>query len=263
MSYLALKHLHIATSAINVFFANTRPRGTLTPLRINLEADEADLRLGAATITDLTWKQELDLYACTECGRCQAACPAWNTGKPLSPKLLVMDLRDHLLEQGPKILDARRAGAEIDPIPLVPEIVDEEVVWSCTTCGACMQECPVDIEHVDTIVDLRRYLALSEGALPGTAGNSLQNMQRAGNPWGLSPADRLAWTEGLDVPRLAEGEEVEYLYWVGCSASYDRRNQAIARAVVKVLRAAGVSFAVMAEEKCNGDAARRLGEEYT
>jgi Fe-S oxidoreductase len=123
--------------------------------------------------------------------------------------------------------------------------------------------CPAFIEIVDTIVDLRRFLALSEGALPGTAGNSLQNMQRAGNPWGLSPADRLAWTEGLDVPRLAEGQEVEYLYWVGCSASYDRRNQAIARAVVKVLRAAGVSFAVMAEEKCNGDAARRLGEEYT
>src|SRR5262249_30238499 len=123
--------------------------------------------------------------------------------------------------------------------------------------------CPAFIEIVDTIVDLRRYLSLSEGALPGTAGTSLQNMQRAGNPWGLAAADRLAWAEGLDVPRLKEGQEVEYLYCVGCSASYDRSNQAIARAVVKVLKAAGVSFAVMPEEKCNGDAARRLGEEYT
>jgi Fe-S oxidoreductase len=127
---------------------------------------------------------------------------------------------------------------------------------------ACVEACPAFIDIVDTIVDLRRYLALSEGALPGTAGMSLQNMQRAGNPWGLAPADRLAWAEGLDVPRLQEGQEVEYLYWVGCSASYDRRNQSIARAVVKVLRAGGVSFAVMPGERCSGDAARRLGEEY-
>jgi Fe-S oxidoreductase len=135
-------------------------------------------------------------------------------------------------------------------------------LWACTTCMACVEACPAFIDIVDTIVDLRRYLALSEGALPGTAGASLQNMQRAGNPWGLAPGDRFAWAEGLEVPRLVEGQEVEYLYWVGCSAAYDRRNQAIARAVVRVLRAAGVSFAVMAEEKCTGDAARRLGEEY-
>ena len=131
------KHLHIATSAINVYFASTRPRGTLTPLRIDLESAEADdVHLGAAAITDLTWKQTLDLYACTECGRCQGACPAWNTGKPLSPKLLVMNLRDHLFERGPQILEARAAGTELEPVPLVPEIVDEEVLWACTTCGA-------------------------------------------------------------------------------------------------------------------------------
>jgi Fe-S oxidoreductase len=142
------------------------------------------------------------------------------------------------------------------------ETIPPEELWACTTCMACVEACPAFIDIVDTIVDLRRYLSLSEGALPGTAGTSLQNMQRAGNPWGLPAADRLAWAEGLDVPRLREGQEVEYLYWVGCSASYDRRNQNIARAVVKILKAAGVSFAVLAEEKCNGDAARRLGEEY-
>ena len=258
------KHLHIATSAINVFFASTRPRGTLTPLRIDLEAAEGDMHLGAATITDLSWKQELDLYACTECGRCQAACPAWNTGKPLSPKLLVMDLRDHLFEQGPKILEARKAGQELEPIAIVPDVIDEEVVWACTTCGACMQECPVDIEHVDTIVDLRRNLVMAESRFPTEAGTLLRNLEGAGNPWGMPQAQRADWAEGMDVRVVAEGDRApEYLYWVGCAGSFDDRAKAISRAVVKLLQRAGVSFAILGpREMCTGDPARRIGNEY-
>jgi Fe-S oxidoreductase len=260
------KHLHIATSAINVFFANTRPRGTLTPLRIDLESAESeDVHLGAATLTDLTWKESLDLYACTECGRCQSACPAWNTGKPLSPKLLIMNLRDHLFEEGPRVLAARRGGAEpVEPTPLVPDVVDDEVVWACTTCGACMQECPVDIEHVDTIVDLRRNLVMAESRFPAEAGALLRNLEGTSNPWGLPQGTRADWAEGREVRVVAEGERApEYLYWVGCAGSFDDRAKAISRAVVDVLQRAGVSFAILGpRELCTGDPARRIGNEY-
>jgi Fe-S oxidoreductase len=258
------KHLHIATSAFNVFFASTRPRGRLTPLRIDLETADGEVHLGAATVTDLTWKEALDLYACTECGRCQGVCPAWNTGKPLSPKLLIMNLRDHLFEQGPRLLEARRSGEAIEPVPLVPEVVDDEVVWACTTCGACMQECPVDIEHVDTIVDLRRNLVMAESRFPAEAGTLLRNLESAGNPWGMPQAQRADWAKDLDVRVVGEGERApEYLYWVGCAGSFDDRAKAISRAVVQVLRRAGVSFAILGpRESCTGDPARRLGNEY-
>jgi Fe-S oxidoreductase len=258
------KHLHIATSAINVFFGSTKPRGYLTPLRIDLEAASEDVTLGAATLTDLTWKESLDLYSCTECGRCQSACPAWNTGKPLSPKLLIMNLRDHLLEEGPRVLEARRAGEEATLTPLVPEVIDEEVVWACTTCGACMQECPVDIEHVDTIVDLRRNLVMAESRFPQEAAALLRNLEGPGNPWGLPQAERAAWADGLDVRVIGEGERApEYLYWVGCAGSFDDRAKAISRAVVEVLRRAEVSFAILGpRELCTGDPARRMGNEY-
>jgi Fe-S oxidoreductase len=258
------KHLHIATSAINVWLANTRPRGTLAPLRIDLEAAEGDVHLGAATISDLTRKEALDLYACTECGRCQAACPAWNTGKPLSPKLLVMNLRDHLFEQGPLLLEASREAAEVEPVPLVPEVVDEEVVWACTTCGACMQECPVDIEHVDTIVDLRRNLVMAESRFPPEAGAMLRNLENSNNPWGLPQASRADWADGLGVRVVEEGERApEYLYWVGCAGSFDDRAKEISRSVVRLLERARVSFAILGpRELCTGDPARRIGNEY-
>jgi Fe-S oxidoreductase len=257
------KHLHILTSAINVFFGSTKPRGRLTPLRIDLEAAQAeDVVLGAGTLPDLTWKETLDLYACTECGRCQSVCPAWNTGKPLSPKLLVMDLRDHLLAEGPRLLEA---GAETAAAtPLVPDVVDDEVIWACTTCGACMQECPVDIEHVDTIVDLRRNLVMAESRFPQEAGALLRNLEGAGNPWGVPQATRAEWADGLGVRVIAEGERApELLYWVGCAGSFDDRARQISRAVVQVLRRAGVSFAVLGpRERCTGDPARRMGSEY-
>ena len=259
------KHLHIATSFLNVFFSSTKPRGTLTPLPISLEALEAgEQSLGAATIVDLTRKELLDLYACTECGRCQSACPAWNTGKPLSPKLLVMDLRDQLFAEGPAILAARARGETSDATTLVPQVVDEEVVWACTTCGACMQECPVDIEHVDTIVDLRRNLVMGESRFPQEAGALLRNLENTSNPWGMPQAQRAAWADGLGVRVLAEGEDPpEVLYWVGCAGSFDDRAKKIAQALARVLATVGVSFAVLGpRELCTGDPARRMGNEY-
>jgi Fe-S oxidoreductase/nitrate reductase gamma subunit len=235
---------HLLTTPLNIFFAKLGPRGEIPKIE-NLEEAES---LGISRLEEFSWKRRLDFDACVECGRCQEACPAYLSGTPLSPKRIIVTLKRHM------------HGAL--PGPIHGALIGADELWACTTCMACVQECPAFIDIVDTIVDLRRYLTLSEGALPSTAPQSLQNIQRAGNPWGLAPGERLAWAQGLEVPRLEPGREVEYLYWVGCSASYDRRNQAIARAVVKILNAAGVSFAVMAEERCHGEVARRLGEEY-
>src|SRR3989440_7735722 len=221
--------VHLITTPLNIFFAKLTPRGAIAAIP-NIEEAEA---LGVSKLEEFSWKRRLDFDACVECGRCQAACPAYLSGTALSPKRIIVKLKRHL--------HGELAG------PIHGELIKPEELWACTTCMACVQECPAFIDIVDTIIDLRRYLALSEGALPSTAPQSLQNIQRAGNPWGLPAGERLAWAEGLDVPLMEPGKEVEYLYWVGCSASYDRRNQAIARAVVKILKSAGVSFAVMQE----------------
>src|SRR5256712_6953 len=236
--------IHLLTTPLNIFFAKLGPRGEI-PAIANLEEAES---LGVSKLEEFSWKRRLDFDACVECGRCQAVCPAHMAGTALSPKQVIVKLKRHM-------------HGEL-PGPIHGELIRPEELWACTTCMACVEECPAFIDIVDTIIDLRRYLALSEGALPSTAPQSLQNIQRAGNPWGLPAGERLAWAQGLDVPVLEEGMDVEYLYWVGCSASYDRRNQAIARAVVKILKAAGVSFAVLAEERCHAEVARRLGEEY-
>ena len=236
--------VHLITTPLNIFFAKLTPRGEI-PIIANLEEAEA---LGISKLEEFSWKRRLDFDACVECGRCQAACPAYMAGSALSPKRIIVKLKRHL-------------HGEL-PGPIHGELIKSDELWACTTCMACVQECPAFIDIVDTIIDLRRYLTLSEGALPSTAPQSLQNIQRAGNPWGLPAGERLAWARGLDVPVLEEGMDVEYLYWVGCSASYDRRNQAIARAVVKILKTAGVSFAVLAEERCHAEVGRRLGEEY-
>ncbi|MDP9329974.1 MAG: (Fe-S)-binding protein [Actinomycetota bacterium] len=258
------KHLHIFTSAFTVYFSSTAPRGALTPLKIDMEALEAGTQsLGAATISDLTWKGTLDLYACTECGRCQDACPAWATQKPLSPKLLIMDLRDHLFAEGPKLLDAG-ADAGTTPTPLVPNVIEDDVVWACTTCGACVQECPVDIEHIDTIVDLRRNLVMAESSFPPEAASLLRNLESTGNPWGMPQTDRAAWAKDQDVRIWQPGEPApEYLYWVGCAGSFDDRSKNISRAMAKVLGAAGLDFAILGpRESCTGDPARRMGNEF-
>jgi Fe-S oxidoreductase len=254
------KHLHIATAAINVWFGRTRARGRLEPLRFDAE-DEADMRFGTGTVADMTWKQMVDTMSCTECGRCQDVCPAFATGKELSPKLLVMGLRDQLFAEGPRAL----RGDGFEPSPLVPGAVSDDVVWDCVTCGACVHECPVTIEHVDHIVDLRRHLVMVESRFPAEAGTMLRDLERAQNPWGKPQTERADWTEGLDVRVLEPGDSApEVLYWVGCAASFDERARETARSLARLLTAAGVDWAILGpRECCTGDPARRMGNEYT
>ncbi|HEX2090390.1 MAG TPA: (Fe-S)-binding protein [Actinomycetota bacterium] len=257
------KHLHIFVSEINVFFTKTKPRGKIEKLDIDLEAADGDVRLGAGTIEDLSWKQMLDLYSCTECGRCQNQCPAWNTGKPLSPKLLIMNLRDHLFEKGPEILAAKSKGREYEREPLNPNVVEDEVIWDCTTCGACVYECPVDIEHIDHIIDMRRNLVMAESRFPQEAGLLLRNLESSANPWGADQSTRADWAKGLGVRIMEDGQAPEYLYWVGCASSFDDRAKKIAQAVAALLQKAQVPFAILGpRELCNGDPARRIGNEY-
>jgi Fe-S oxidoreductase len=258
------KHLHIITSFFNVFLTKTKPMGKLTPLRIDLEGmGEDGPSLGAATVEDLTQKEILDTFTCTECGRCQNVCPAWNTGKPLSPKLIIMNIRDHVFEHGDRILDDRADGKEPEKVPLNPDVIEDEVVWDCVTCGACMQECPVNIEHVDHIVDMRRNLVMGESRFPQEAGNMLRNIESAKNPWGVPQSSRADWADGLGVRLVEDGQSPEYLYWVGCAASFDDRSKRIAQATAKVMQRAGLPFGILGpRELCNGDPARRMGNEY-
>jgi Fe-S oxidoreductase len=251
------KHLHIVTAAPNVWLSKAGPGGRLEPLRIDLEGPEEDLRFGAAVATDLTRKQTLDLFSCTECGRCQDVCPAWATGKPLSPKLLIMGLRDHVVSASP--------AGEVELQPLVPNAVTDEVVWDCVTCGACVQECPVDIEHVDTIVDLRRHLVMAESRFPNEAGGLLRGIEGAGeNPWNQPASARMDWAAGLDVRVLAPGDPApEVLFWVGCAGAFDERAREATRSTVRLLQAAGIDVAVLGQrESCTGDPARRMGHEF-
>ena len=243
------KHLHILVAAINVFFGRTRARGRLEP--IDFEAPEAQVRFGSSKATDMTWKQMLDTMSCTECGRCQDVCPAYNTGKALSPKLLVMALRDNLL-----------SGATA---PIVPNAVSDDIVWDCVTCGACVRECPVNIEHIDHIVDLRRNLVMVESRFPDEAGTMLRDVDRTSNPWGKPQADRMQWAEGLGVRVVQPGEEApDVLFWVGCAPAFDERARKAAVSTAKLMQQAGVDFAVLGpREACTGDPARRMGDEYT
>jgi Fe-S oxidoreductase len=259
------KHLHIITAAPNVWLAKGRPSGRLQPLRIDLEGPEEDLHLGAAVATDLSRSQTLDLFSCTECGRCQEVCPAWATGKPLSPKLLIMGLRDHVAAgASTPTLTVGDAGV-IELQPLVPNAVTDEVVWDCVTCGACVRECPVDIEHVDTIVDLRRNLVMAESRFPSEAGALLRGVEGPGeNPWGQPASARMEWAEGLDVRVLQPGEPApEVLFWVGCAGAFDERAREATRSTVRLLQAASIDVAVLGtRERCTGDPARRMGHEY-
>ena len=253
------KHLHIFLAAVNVFFGRTKSRGRLEPVDFEVPAEE--VRFGAATVTDLSWKQMVDTLSCTECGRCQDVCPAYNTGKELSPKLLIMALRDRVLADGPKALAS--PGARLQP--LVPNAVTDNVVWDCVTCGACVRECPVGIEHIDHIVDLRRNLVMVESRFPEEAGSMLRDIDRASNPWGRSQGDRAQWAQGLDVRVLQPGEAPpDVLFWVGCAPSFDERAKKSAISTAKLLKEAGVDFAILGpREACTGDPARRMGDEYT
>jgi Fe-S oxidoreductase len=257
------KHLHIITAAPNVYLAKNQPRGYLEPLRIDLEGADTDVRLGASVATDLSRKQVLDLFSCTECGRCQEVCPAWNTGKALSPKLLIMDLRDQVANEAP-LITAGGAGI-VELQPLVPNAVADQVVWDCVTCGACVRECPVDIEHVDTIVDLRRNLVMAESRFPREAEAMLRGVETAENPWGQPASARTDWTASLkDIRLLQPGDPApEVLFWVGCAGAFDERAQRTTQSIARLLTAAGVDYAILGpRERCTGDPARRMGHEY-
>jgi Fe-S oxidoreductase len=281
------KHLHIVVAPMNVLFSR-RPNGLrdLQPMRSNgkvLDFEEADPDtdvFGLGKIEDLTWKAMLDLATCTECGRCQSQCPAWATGKPLSPKMVVLDLRDHAFASAPYLLarsdeareqlpDAAKLEAER---PLVGTadangVMDPDVIWSCTNCGACVNECPVDIEHIDHITGMRRHQVLIESEFPAEASGMLKNLENKGDPWGMGESRRAEWITELDfeVPVVDGpiGDDVEYLFWVGCAGALEDRAKKTTKAIAQLLHTAGVSFAVLGPgETCTGDPARRMGNEF-
>jgi len=259
LNFLPLsKHQHIMAAPFNVFFTNLGPEGRVEYIP-GLEERET---WGVNTIPEFTWKQLLDAATCQECGRCELVCPANFTGKPLSPKKLHLDIKHLMLEEGWKEPGAERKpviGAEVNQIT-------EDEIWSCTTCGACVFECPVMNEHIQKFVDLRRYLTLMEGNLPTEGQTALQNMEKNSNPWGVGFDQRAAWAEGLEIPVYGELEnpaEIEWCFYVGCAGAFDDRNKKIAVSMAKILKAAGVKFAILGiEEQCCGDSARRLGNEY-
>src|SRR3984893_496895 len=256
------KHLHIFLAAVNVFFGRTRARGRLEPIEFEKEgvADE-DVRFGTATVKDMTWKQIVDTMSCTECGRCQDVCPAYATGKALSPKLLIMAIRDQAMAEGPKAL----ADASYSPPPIVPNAVTYGLVSDCGTGGACVRECPLGIEHIDHVIDLRRNLVMVESRFPEEAGTMLRDVDRSSNPWGKPQADRTHWAEGLGVRVLQPGETPpDVLFWVGCAPAFDERARKGAISTAKLLLAAGGDVAILGpREACTGDPARRMGDEYT
>jgi Fe-S oxidoreductase len=268
------KHMHIFTAPLNVFLKRQPkalgPLGTTPDLEKLMEDENAVL--GVGYVEQFNKQQLLQTLACTECGRCQDKCPAWNTGKPLNPKLVITSIRDNMFASADRLIGAQKAGAgsldqEHEPTALVPDVIDPDVLWSCTTCGACVEECPVDIEHVDAIVDMRRYQVLMESSFPSEAGVMLRNIENNGNPWGLGANKRLEWTEDLEfeIPVVTDHipDDVEYLYWVGCAGALDDRARRSTQSIARLLRHAGVKFAILGpQESCTGDPARRLGNEY-
>src|SRR5882757_1833278 len=303
------KHLHIFVAPINVA-AKRLPKGLgpLLPMEsrgkpIDFEDPGEDDIFGRGKIEDFTWKGMLDFATCTECGRCQSQCPAWNTGKPLSPKLVIMDLRDHLFAKAPYLIGGKEApeegsveveghahdghgvpeagfprvtgsGPEQALRPLVGTleaggVIDPDVLWSCTSCGACVEQCPVDIEHVDHIIDMRRYQVMMESEFPSELGVLFKNLEAKGNPWGQNAKDRTNWIDEVDFDVPVYGKDVdsfegyEYLFWVGCAGAYEDRAKKTTKAVAELLAIAGVKYLVLGEgETCNGDSARRSGNEF-
>ncbi|KUL26454.1 (Fe-S)-binding protein [Actinoplanes awajinensis] len=292
---------HRFLAFFNIYFKRSPEKpagsglGALKPMMSNgkpLDFEEADPEkdlFGVAQVEQFTWKGLLDFSTCTECGRCQSQCPAWNTAKPLSPKLMILSLRDHAYAKAPYLLggggkdltgeekatEAQLAHMDVLALaegnrPLIGTaedmgVIDPDVLWSCTTCGACVEQCPVDIEHIDHIVDMRRYQVLIESSFPSEAGVMLRNLENKGNPWGAPQNTREDWTKGLDfeVPKVGEVEDFDYLFWVGCAGAFEDRAKKTTRAVATLLHEAGVKYAILGEgETCTGDPARRIGNEF-
>jgi Fe-S oxidoreductase len=310
------KHLHIGLAPVNVTFKRLpNALGPLLPMEshgkyIDFEDPDEDAVFGRGKIEDFTWKGYLDFTTCTECGRCQSQCPAWNTGKPLSPKLVIMNLRDHLFAKAPYILGDKETPLENTPEGgvgeelrgekhseehAVPEsgferilgsgpdqalrplvgtleeggVIDPDVLWSCTTCGACVEQCPVDIEHIDHIVDMRRYQVMVASEFPGELGVLFKNLEQKGNPWGQSAKERTTWIDEVEFDVPVYGQDVdsfdgfEYLFWVGCAGAFEDRAKKTTKAVAELLAAADVKFLVLGTgETCTGDSARRAGNEF-
>ena len=272
------KHLHVVTSLINVFFSNTSWKGDRAVMRpMNLEADVT--QFGASDVEHLTWKNLLDGYSCTECGRCTAACPAHITGKLLSPRKIVVNARQRLMEKGPAVtgehmpflkpmfVQTAPSGGDVLEHRLLDQYITEEELWACTSCRACVQECPVSIDQLDVINEMRRFLVLSESRFPPEVQPAFESLEKNGSPWAFSSADRAKWADGINVPTMADlaarGESPDVLFWVGCMGSFDDRAKKTTVAFARILQACGVRFAILGqEEHCHGDPARRLGNEY-
>ncbi len=268
------KHLHLLATPFNVFFRNYKPLGAL-PLIENIEERED---YGVSKAEQFTWKQLLDGYACTECGRCNTVCPATATGKPLLPKEIILGVKEAVFANSAEILGkdslwvkmaplGTRAGEMVhkgtEPEVLVGGAISVEALWSCTTCSACMEICPVSIEHVPKIIDMRRHLVMEKSEFPTEVTSLFNNIERNGNPWEISNDTRAEWAAGLDVPLMGENPDADVLYWVGCMGSFDQRNKKVATSVAKILKKANVNFAILGpEESCTGDPARRIGNEY-
>jgi Fe-S oxidoreductase len=253
------KHLHIVAAGPNTFLKKLKREKPIPG--INFE-DENNTQYGAAKVTDLSWKDSLDLYSCTECGRCEELCPAWNTDKPLSPKNLIVDLKKNLHRNKETIL----AGKIDDVTHVIDDHVTEDVIWACTSCRACEIACPVFIEHTDKIYEIRQNLVMMESKFPAEVQAVFKNMETNASPWAFSPSERANWAEGLNVPKMADigsAESLDVLLWVGCAGSYDDRNKSVVKSFVNILNKANIKFAILGtEEQCTGDSARRIGNEY-
>ncbi|MFC2013504.1 (Fe-S)-binding protein [Chloroflexota bacterium] len=253
------KHLHILVSPFNVFFRSLRPKGALKPI----ELEEAET-FGVSKIQDFTWKDLLDLYTCAVCGRCHANCPAQLSSKPLDPREVILNLKEHLLEAGPELLGGKAEDPPVNPgTAMIGKVVTEDAIWDCTTCGACQEVCPVSIEQLTKIIDMRRNLVLEQASIPETGEGALKSLEARGHPWRGTTATRIDWAVGLDIKTPAEDSDIDILYWAGCTSALEERSIKVAQAIGKILKQAGVKFAILGdEESCCGDPARRLGNEY-
>ncbi|MCK4758865.1 MAG: respiratory nitrate reductase subunit gamma, partial [Candidatus Aminicenantes bacterium] len=257
------KLFHIVSSPMNMLFRSLEPKGALNLL--DLEDEEAE-SFGVSKVEEFNWKQLMDLDSCTQCGRCQDHCPAHLTKKPLSPKKVINDLKDHMSLRAPQLIKAKAKGNDPeDAPPLVGDVIQEDELWTCTTCRSCMDHCPVYVEHVDKILDMRRYQVLMESKFPEELTAAFKGLENNSNPWGMGRDGRVDWVKELDVPILSEipGEKIDFLFFVGCLRSYDDRNKKVTESMTRILHHLGVKFAILGmEEGCCGDPARRVGNEY-